>query len=103
MASTLQIAETMPSLVPTAAKRGDAKQRARASAEEYESVFLSTMLKQMFTGIETKGPFHGGSAEETWRGMLIDQYGAQIAKSGGIGIADAVYREMMRIQEGARP
>ncbi|MEJ1160984.1 rod-binding protein [Prosthecomicrobium sp. N25] len=97
----LQIAEPLPSIVPTAAKRGDAKARARASAEEYEAVFLSAMMKQMFAGLETSGPFHGGQAEETWRGMLIDQYGKEMVRRGGIGVADTVYREMLRIQEGA--
>lgn len=84
------------------ARTGDRASRARATAEEYESVFLATMLKQMVPEIDTKNPFFGGSAEETWRGLLIDQYGKSIVKAGGIGIADQVYREMMRIQEGAR-
>lgn len=93
--------EPILATVPEAAKRGDAKARARASAEDYEAMFLSTMMKQMFPAIDPKNPFTGGSAEETWRGMLIDQYGKSLAKSGGIGVADAVYREMIRIQEAA--
>ncbi|KPL51729.1 rod-binding protein [Prosthecomicrobium hirschii] len=88
--------------VPTADKSGDRASRMRAVAQEYESVFLSSMLKQMMPEIDAKSPFHGGSAEETWRGMLVDQYGKSITKAGGIGIADAVYRELMKVQEGAR-
>ncbi len=71
----------------------------RETAEEFESVFLSSMLSQMFAGLPTDGPFGGGHAEETFRGMLIEQYGKEIAATGGIGIADEVARELLRLQE----
>ena len=75
--------------------------RARAQAKEFEQVFLSSMLNQMFAGLETSGPFHGGQAEETWRGMLVDGYAREMSRSGGIGIADAVYTQLLQVQEGA--
>lgn len=75
--------------------------RARAQATEFEQVFLSSMLNQMFAGLETSGPFHGGQAEETWRGMLVDGYAREIARSGGIGLADSVYTQLLQVQEGA--
>ena len=75
--------------------------RARAQATEFEQVFLSTMLNQMFAGLETSGPFHGGQAEETWRGMLVDGYAREISRSGGIGVADSVYTQLLQVQEGA--
>ncbi|TBW33498.1 chemotaxis protein [Siculibacillus lacustris] len=77
--------------------------KARTQAREFEQVFLSTMLNQMFSGLSTTGPFGGGQAEETWRGMLVDRYADTMARSGGIGIADAVYRQLLQAQEGARP
>lgn len=75
--------------------------RARAQAREFEQVFLATMFNQMFAGLETSGPFHGGQAEETWRGILVDKYAGEITRSGGIGIADAVYSQLLQVQEGA--
>lgn len=72
---------------------------AHAVAEEFEAVFLSSMLSQMFAGVPTDGPFGGGQAEETYRGLLIEQYGKEIAAGGGIGIADHVARELLRLQE----
>jgi len=53
----------------------------------------------MFSGVKTDGPFGGGSAEESWRGFLLDEYGKSITASGGIGIADAVYSELVALQE----
>jgi flagellar protein FlgJ len=64
-------------------------------------VFVSSMLSQMFSGVKTSGPFGGGSAEETWRGLLINEYGKGIAKSGGIGLADHIYRDLLRAQDGS--
>ena len=34
--------------------------------------------------------------------MMIDQYGQAMAKNGGIGIADAVERELLKMQETAQ-
>lgn len=71
----------------------------RTAAEEFEAVFLSQMLGHMFAGIETDGMFGGGQSEEMFRSLMINEYGRQITEAGGIGIADAVMAEMLRIQE----
>ena len=73
---------------------------ARSAAEQFEAQFVSQMLGHMFTGISTDGPFGGGRSEEIWRSQMIDQYGRQITAAGGIGIADQVMTEILRMQEG---
>jgi len=74
---------------------------ARKAAEEFEAVFLTTMLQGMFAGIgtDTDAPFSGGSGEQTYRSMLTAEYAKEISKSGGLGIADQVTREMLEVQE----
>ena len=57
------------------------------------------MLKPMFEGIKPEAPFGGGNSEAMWRSMQIEEYGKAITKAGGIGIADSVYREMIKLQE----
>jgi peptidoglycan hydrolase FlgJ len=74
------------------------REQARHVAQQFERMFISEMLGPMFAGIETDGPFGGGNAESTFRPMLIDQYADSIAKSGGIGIADAVMKEILKMQ-----
>lgn len=71
----------------------------RQTAEEYEGIFLTTLLQTMFANMETDGPFGGGQAESMYRSMMVEQYGASMARSGGIGIADAIAREMIALQE----
>ena len=73
--------------------------KVRRAAVEFEAFFLAQALQPMFAGIGAEEPFGGGFAEDMWRSMQVEQYGKALAKSGGIGIADAVVREMLRAQE----
>jgi Rod binding domain-containing protein len=70
-----------------------------AAAQDFEAMFVSNMMAPMWQTVETDGEFDGGSAEETFRSMLINEYGKNIAKNGGLGFAPAVKAEMLRIQE----
>lgn len=72
---------------------------AMKAAQEFESVFLNTLLEGMFAGLKTDGPFGGGSSEKTYRSMLVGEYAKEISRSGGVGIADHVYREILSLQE----
>ncbi len=72
---------------------------ARAAAESFEAFFISQMLADMFAGIETDPLFGGGQGETVFRSLMIDEYGKGVAKSGGVGIADSVMREIVRLQE----
>lgn len=86
-----------PTLAPGSANAPTAQMR--QTAEEFEASFLSFMLKPMFEGIETDGPFGGGHAESTWRSFMIDAMARETSRAGGIGLADTVMAEMMRMQE----
>jgi Rod binding domain-containing protein len=73
----------------------------RHAAEEFEAVFIAQMMAPMFEGLDTDGLGGGGIGEETFRPMLIEQYGQALSKAGGVGIADSIVRELMRMQETA--
>jgi peptidoglycan hydrolase FlgJ len=73
--------------------------KVRRAAVEFEAFFLAQALQPMFAGTGAEEPFGGGFAEEMWQSMQVEQYGKALAKSGGIGIADTVVREMLRAQE----
>jgi Rod binding domain-containing protein len=72
--------------------------RMRETAENFEASFLAQMIKPMFEGLSTDGPFGGGEAEGTWRSFMIDAMAKQTVKAGGIGLADTVVAEMVRMQ-----
>ncbi len=73
--------------------------RAWSTAQEFESQFISTMTQTMFEGIKTDSFFGGGPGEDMFRSMLVDQYGKEMSKAGGIGIADKIYGEILKLQE----
>ncbi|WP_298724599.1 rod-binding protein [uncultured Ferrovibrio sp.] len=73
--------------------------KARKTAVDFESFFLTQMLEFMSAGLKTDGPFSGGHAEATWRSFLNDQYGREMGKGRGIGIADMVYTQILKLQE----
>ena len=87
-----------PSLAGPTPKTASVAEKARAAAEDFEAVFLNSMLQQMFAGVGD-GPFSGGQAANVWRSFLTDEYAKSFAKKGGIGIADHVYRSLLAQQE----
>jgi Rod binding domain-containing protein len=84
-----------------ASERGgpDKNDAAYTAAQEFEAFFLAQVLDQMFAGVGSKDALGGGSAEGVYRTMLNEEYAKVISKAGGVGVADAVYREMLRLQE----
>jgi Rod binding domain-containing protein len=74
-------------------------QAARAAAEEFESIFLNTMFSQMTPPGGGSGPFADSPATGMWKSMLTQEHAKAVAKKGGIGIADHVYRSLLAQQE----
>jgi Rod binding domain-containing protein len=90
----------VPAVAATAsAVAQDVHAKARAVAEEFEAVFLNAMMQPMFSAANEGGPFGGGPATGVWRSMLTDEYAKSFSASGGIGIADHVYRSLIAAQE----
>jgi Rod binding domain-containing protein len=79
---------------------GEAKMR--HAAEGFEAMFLNQMFEMMGESVQADPTFGGGQAENLFRSMLNEQYAKQMAKGGGIGISNAIYQEMVRMQESAR-
>ena len=80
----------------------DRNSRAYKAAQDFESVFLGQMVAQMYTGLDAKGTFGGGFAEQTYRSLLNQEIGRQMSAGGGVGLADAVYAEMVKLQGGVK-
>lgn len=73
----------------------------RRLAQEFEAQAIAAMFQPVFAALPTNGPFGGGQAEAQWRPMLVDAIARDLARGGGIGIGDAVRRELLRAQENA--
>jgi len=79
---------------------GQAELKARKTAQDFESMFLEHTLDRLFQSDATEGPLgDNGMGGDVYRTMLAKEYAGTIAKSGGVGIADQVYREILKMQE----
>jgi Rod binding domain-containing protein len=84
-----QLADALTKVSPAAQKK------AKASAEDFEAVFLNSMFSQMTSGVKGDGPFGDTVGTGVWRSMLTEQYSKSFAKAGGIGISNDVYRTLI--------
>lgn len=68
------------------------------AAQDFESVFLNTMLQNMMTDVNGEGPF-GGGRTEVWRSFLTQQYAKSFGKAGGVGLTPHIYQSLLAHQE----
>jgi Rod binding domain-containing protein len=86
----------------------DNEVKLRKAAEDFTTVALNEMLKPMFDTTEASGEgpgdetFGGGAGERAFKPMMINEVAKGIARSGGLGLAEPVYQQMLRLQEGRR-
>ena len=75
------------------------QQKMRETAQAFESFFVYQMLELMAPEPSEDPVFGGGFAEGTLRHQYAEQNANAIAQRGGIGLADAIYTQLLRAQE----
>jgi len=96
LSTAMTLAKAQPVQPPAASANATA---AKKAAKEFESVFISEVLGQMFADIPTDGLFGGGEGEQMFRSLMIDQYGKEMEKQGGFGLSNAVAGQLLKLQE----
>jgi len=94
--TAMTLAKSGPLHAPTPTANAAA---AKKAGQQFESVFVTEFLGQMFADIPTDGPFGGGDGEQMFRSMMLDQYAEQIEKQGGFGLAAPVTAQLLKLQE----
>jgi peptidoglycan hydrolase FlgJ len=84
-----QLADALKNVSP------QAQVKAKATATDFEAMFLNSMFSQMTSGIKGEGPFGDTPGTGVWRSMLTEQYSKSFAKAGGVGISNDVYRTLI--------
>lgn len=84
--SAPHIGATRPNQLP-----GDAA--LHEAAVSLEASFLAEMLKAAGLG-ETRGSYGGGAGEDQFSSFLVREQAMQMARAGGIGLAETIYRAM---------
>ena len=103
LSSPISLLQPMAAKPATAAAPMSAAESAKRAAihktaTDFEASFLSQMLGHMFDGVETEAPFGGGAGEAMYKSFLTEAFAKQMAKSGGVGVAGDVQREMLKMQ-----
>ena len=70
----------------------------RQAAIEMESHFINQMFQAMRRTVpESEGIFQESNAQRIWREMLDEETAKNLANAGGLGIADAIYEQLTRV------
>ena len=72
--------------------------RLREAAEKLEASFLAEMLKSAGLS-QSSGGFGGGAGEEQFSSFLIRAQADEIARAGGIGLAETLFNALMEHQD----
>lgn len=91
---------TSKAAAPVATGGMDMK-RIEETAREFETMFLSEMLRPIFESIKVDENFGGGKGEEMYRGFMRDEYAKNMSAGGGIGIAELVKEQLIEMQSKA--
>lgn len=79
------------------AKAGRTPEQIRAVAEDFEAVFLHQMLSAMRQGVSEDSPL--GGPDNPFGNLLLSEQAKLIGKAGGIGVADHIMTELLKLQE----
>jgi Rod binding domain-containing protein len=75
----------------------DKKSKLFEQCQEFESIFVKMMLKEMRNSVDKSDSLlNGGWAEDIYQDMLDDQYSKSMAKNAGFGLADQLYKQLAR-------
>jgi peptidoglycan hydrolase FlgJ len=74
------------------------KQKLRAACQDFEAVFLNMMLQSMRATVPKSDFFGRNSGEELFKSMLDQETTKNMAKAGGAGLADMLYKQLVQEQ-----
>ena len=83
------------SIAPLGKPSTPQQKKLMGACQDFESVMLGMVFKQLdqMSGAD-KDPMTKGAGSETWRDMLSEERAKQMSKTGGIGLADSIYRQL---------
>ncbi|MEK7279812.1 MAG: rod-binding protein, partial [Nitrospirota bacterium] len=66
----------------------------KKAAKEFESYFISYMLKEMRKTVPADSLLGGGRGEEIYRSFQDEELAKSMVESGGIGLSDIIIRDL---------
>jgi len=87
-----------PSSLPAAQQ-----QKLQKAAADFEAMAINQLLSPIFDTVDlSKSIFGGGEAEAAWKPMMVTAIAKQMSAQGGLGLAQPIMQQMIRMQEHAK-
>ena len=99
----LKIPSGAPQVAGTGARvadpaRIDRKSKLFEECQEFESIFVKMMLKEMRNSVDKSDSLiSGGWAEDIYQDMLDDEYSKSMTRTAGFGLADQLYKQLSKV------
>jgi flagellar protein FlgJ len=84
--------------IPQAPAKGMDMQRIEETAQDFEAMFISEMMKPIFESVKVDENFGGGKGEEIFRSFIRDEYAKTMASAQSFGIAEQVKEQLIEMQ-----
>lgn len=70
------------------------RKKLQQAVRDFEAIFIGMMLKQAEASATASDPLSQGPGASIFRDMLADERAKAMAQSGGLGLAEGLYREL---------
>ncbi len=70
------------------------REKLKESCQQMEAVFIGKIMEGMRATIQHSDLIERGFAEETFESMLWDKYAGNMSKTGQLGLADILYKQL---------
>lgn len=79
------------------AAEGNDLTKLKEASQEFEAFFINTLFKEMRKTIQEGGLTEKSQATTTFEDMLDEEMSKTISKTGGLGLADMIYANMVKV------
>jgi len=81
----------------------DQDARLRSLCREFEAIFIQEMFKAMRKTVPEDPLFGRDNGREIYQDLLDGELAREMARKQGLGLADAIYRQLRRLEGEAGP
>ncbi len=94
--SALKVTSPIPNNLKESAISADMlkEKKMRKACVDFEAIILQQMITTMRKSVPKGGLFESSYANETWQSMQDEELTKNIAAGGGIGLGEALYKEL---------
>ncbi len=66
----------------------------KKAAQNFEAIFINMLIRSMWKTVPESGLFEKSSATNIYEGIIQSTLSEDIAKNGGLGMAEMLYRQI---------